>query len=354
MWWGSGGSGDPVTADGSGKGWAMRSHGQETVEGTTSRPRVSSRRRWPPVLALVSALASTGPVWSQAIQNPRRLAEGPAGQLLVSDRAGSVVAVRKDNLEPVWGFRLPEEGAPFGLACRKRMLFVGDTETRNVEVYRMLGPPANIRLRFEYNLGLTPPGETGSIEKPIDIGLDSQTQLVFVLDAAAKEVKVFDRKGRFDHAFAPADSVGEVLSPVSLAIDEARQEVLVGDYGDPSGYFRSRTPARILIYDYGGALLSQIDGDGSAHETTRFARVQGLASSTDGRIFAADPLGGRILVLDRDTGALLAEVGSEGPAPGQLMLPLDVHLDERTGDLFVSNNRGARRIEVFRAAGRSR
>jgi len=332
----------------------MRTHGQGTEAGTVSRPRVSSQRRWPPVLVLVAALASSGPVWSQSIQNPRRLAEGPAGQLLVSDRAGSVVAVRKDNLEQVWSLRLPEDGAPFGLACRNRRLFVGNTETKNVEVYRMLGRPAIVRLRFEYNLGLTPPGETGSIERPIDVGLDRRTQRVFVLDGAAKEVKVFDRRGRFDYAFAPADRVGEVLSPVSLAIDEARQEVLIGDYGDPSGFFRSRTPARILIYDYSGALLSQIDGDGSTHETTRFARVQGLASSTDGRIFAADPLGGRILVLDRDTGAMLAEVGSEGPGPGQLMLPLDVHLDRRTGDLFVSNNRGARRIEVFRAAGRSR
>jgi len=332
----------------------MRSHGQETGEGQVSRPRVSYRRRWLPVLALALVLASTDPVWSQAIQNPRRLAEGPAGQLLVSDRAGSVVAVRKDNLEPVWSFQLPEEGAPFGLASGNRLLFVGNTETRNVEVYRMLGSPANIRLRFKYNLGFTPPGETGSIEKPIGIGFDSQAQLVFVLDGAAKEVKVFDRKGRFSHAFAPADRVGELLSPVSLAIDEGRQEVLVGDYGNPSGFFRARTPARILIYDYGGALLSQIDGDGTTHETTRFVRVQGLATSADGRIFAADPLGGRILVLDRDTGALLAEVGSEGPEPGQLMLPLDVHLDERTGDLFVSNNRGARRIEVFRAARRSR
>jgi outer membrane protein assembly factor BamB len=319
-----------------------------------SRPRVSSRRRWPPVLALVLVLASTGPVWSQTIQNPRRLAEGPAGQLLVSDRAGSVVAVRKDNLEPVWSVQLPEEGAPFGLASRKRLLFVGNTETRNVEVYRMVGPPTNIRLRFQYNLGLTPPGETGSIERPIDIGFDSQTRLVFVLDGAAKQVKVFDRKGKLMDAFAPMDSVGDLLSPVSLAIDETRQEVLVGDYGDPSGFFRSRTPARILIYDYSGALLSQIDGDGTAHITTRFARVQGLTTSSDGRIFAADPLGGRILVLDRDTGALLAEVGSEGPEPGQLMLPLDVHFDEMTGDLFVSNNRGARRIEVFRAARRSR
>ena len=81
-------------------------------------------------------------------------------------------------------------------------------------------------------------------------------------------------------------------------------------------------------------------------------RVQGISTSSDGGIFVADPLGGRILILDRTSGALLSEIGTEGQEPGQLMLPLDVLLDERTGDLFVVNNQGARRLEVFRGQGR--
>lgn len=325
----------------------MRDQGSRADFVTPSR----HGRRAMGALMLALLLAPVAPAWPQTLQNPRRLTQGPGGHLLVSDRGGSVVAVDKDSLEPVWSFALPEEGAPFGLAAWRRLLFVGNTETQNVEVYRMLGPPTNVRLRFEYNLGFMPPGQPGPFAKPISIGVDSSERLVFVLDGATKAIRIFDLKGRFERSFQPADDEGVVLSPVSLAVDEARREVLVGDFGDPSGFFRPRTAARILIYDYEGRLLFRIDGNGSTHETARFVRVQGIATTPDGRIFAADPLGSRILVLDRESGALLAEFGAEGSEPGQLMLPLDVHLDESNGDLFVSNNRGARRVEVFRNAG---
>lgn len=313
----------------------------------------SPRKRWI-MLGLALALAYTNSAWAQTVQNPRRIAEGPAGQLLVTDRLfGSVIAVDRNSLEPDWSFPLPDEGAPFGLATWNQLVFVGNTVTRNVEVYRIRGSQGGVKtLVFQYNLGHTPQGETGSIQNPISIAVARKEQLVFVLDGAEKKIKIYDRKGTFLDAFAPLDEAGVLLSPVSLAVDEARQELLVGDYGDPSGGFRAAKPARILIYGYGGELRFQINGNGTTHWNTTFARVQGMTASDDGRIFAADPLGSRILVLDRLTGALLGELGSEGQEPGQLMLPLDVFLDPKTGDLFVSNNRGARRVEVFRGVGR--
>jgi DNA-binding beta-propeller fold protein YncE len=280
---------------------------------------------------------------------------GPAGLLLVAERSGSVVAVSKRTLNPIASFQLPNEGAPFGIATLNRLVFVGNTETQNVEVYRLYGPSLRgMQLRFVYNLGQTLAGETGTIAKPISIAVDGEAQLVFVLDGREKKVKIFNHRGPFVHDFRPVDGNGEVLSPVSLTVDPVRQEVLVGDYGDPSGSFSARTPARILIYDYQGALLSQINGDGSTHETTQFARVQGMATSPDGRIFAAEPLANHILVLDRNTGELLATVGNEGSKPGELRLPLDVLFDRRSGALFVSNNQGARKLELIKYPGRRR
>jgi outer membrane protein assembly factor BamB len=286
------------------------------------------------------------------IQNPRRITEGPVGQLLVSDRRGWIVAVDQANLEPVWGFQLPQEGAPFGVAAWNQLVFVGNTETKNVEVYRLLEPNGGTTtLNFEYNLGDIAAGAMGSIRNPISISIARKAGLVFVLDGDDKKVKIFASDGPLINAFEPRDSAGELLSPVSLVVDETRQEVLVGDYGDPSGSSRAKTPARILIYDYAGSLLFQIKGDNSTHWSTQFARVQGMATSADGRIFVADPLGSRILVLDRVSGALVTELGQQGRQPGQLMLPLDVVLDQKTGDLFITNNQGARRVEVLRGAG---
>ncbi len=305
--------------------------------------------------ALLLVVGFTGSVWAQALQNPRRIAAGPQDLVLVTDRRhGAIVGVHKHSLEPIWSFALPDEGAPFGLATAHRRIYVGNTKTMNVEVYRMRrrlnsgqDPRGRPKLEFEYNLGHT----TGLIRNPIDIAVDPKSRQVFVLDGAEKQVLVFDRRGTLIDAFHPVDQAGELLSPVSLSVDSARGEVLVGDYGDPSGSFRARKPARILIYTFEGELLFQIDGDGGTHPTTRFVRVQGMTVSPDGRVFAADPLAGRILVLDRNTGATIGQVGTPGDQAGELMLPLDVWIDGKSGDLFVSNNRGARRLEVFRGAG---
>ncbi len=319
-------------------------------------------------LALL-CLAGAGKAWSQTepdpaaavplVQNPRRIAQGPNGQVLVTDRRyDAVVAVDRNSLEPVWSTPLPQEGTPFGLAVMKRLVFVGNTSTKNVEVYRIHGSgEPDTTLRFAHNLGKIPTGAIGPFENPIGIAADANEKLVFVLDGAAKRIEVYKPNGSIQFGFEPRDSEGVLLSPVSLAVDELRREILVGDYGNPAPYWAgcsfcgAAAPARILIYDYRGELLFEIRGDGTTHSSARFARVQGMAASADGRIFAADPLGGRILVFDRYSGALLQELGTQGSEAGQLMLPLDVWLDNETGDLFVSNNRGARRVEGLRGVG---
>lgn len=328
------------------------------AETPDARTPVTGRRRGP---ARAWRQAEPAPAATvPQLQNPRRIAEGPNRQLLVTDRRyRTVVAVDRDSLEPVWSAPLPQEGAPFGLAAMKRRVFVGNTSTKNVEVYRIRGSGGpGTTLRFAYNLGRVPSGAIGPFENPIGIAVDANEKRVFVLDGAAKRIEVYRPNGSFQHAFEPRDSAGVLLSPVSLAVDELRREILVGDYGNPRPEpdcsfctYTAAAPARILIYDYGGELLFEIRGDGTTHWSARFARVQGMVASADGRIFAADPLGGRILVFDRYSGALLQELGTQGPAEGQLMLPLDVWLDSGTGDLFVSNNRGARRVEVLRGAG---
>jgi hypothetical protein len=295
-----------------------------------------------------------------SVQNPRRIAEGPSGQILVADRRhGAVIAVDRASLESVWSTPLPAEGRPFGIASLNELVLVGNTGTKNVEVYRVIGSGgSDTTLEFAYNLGGVPAGATGTIENPIGVGVDANENLAFVLDGPAKRINVFEtERGVFQYAFEPRDSGGVLLSPVSLTVDTLRREILVGDYGSPASWFSgcsfcgAAEPARILIYAYSGELLFEIYGDGSTHASAEFARVQGMAVGADGRIFAADPLGSRILVFDRYSGALLEELGTQGPAEGQLMLPLEVWLDGETGDLFVSNNQGARRVEVLRGAG---
>jgi len=124
-------------------------------------------------LALVIGLAWVPAGRAQSLSNPRRLADGPPGQLLVADRAGTVVAVDKDTLQPVWDFPLPGEGAPFGLAMLNRLVFVGNTETHDVEVYRLQGSSVRgMEPHMLFSLGATSPGGAGAIASPSRIAVD--------------------------------------------------------------------------------------------------------------------------------------------------------------------------------------
>ena len=316
---------------------------------------------WSIAAVLVFQLIQAPLLPAQSLESPRRVVEGPSGQILVSDRFFSgIVAVDKSTLGVVWSHSLGEMGAPFGLAMRKDLLFVGDTITQNVLVFRINKLPRREAkaagqthtLEFLYNLGHTFPGQQGYFKNPIDIAVDSRKKQVFVLDGKDKKIKIYDIGGEFLREFAPTDSNGGLLSPVALAVDEARREVLVSDYGDPRGSFRVTVPARILIYGYDGTLLTQINGDGKTSPNTLFTRPKGLVTDGAGHIFLATGMAGTVLVLDRTTGALLKQVGEPGRNPGQLSLPSDVFLNSKTGDLFVVDIMGARKLEVFRAAGR--
>jgi DNA-binding beta-propeller fold protein YncE len=310
-------------------------------------------------LSWLGVFVVTGTLVAQvpSVTNPRGIAEGPSSQVLVADRtASSIIALDSSTLDTVWSFLLPPEGKPFGLATYGRLVFVGNTETHNVEVYKLSpnkkDPLQPMMLEFQYNLGFTPPGQLGSLERPNSIAVDAKKNRVFVLDAGDRKIKVFDVRGALLDIITPTDNQGLLLNPVSIAVDSRRQEVLISDFGDPSGFFSVARPGRILIYSTDGQYLSQINGNGSTNSATRFVRPQGLAVTPSGRILVAEALGSRILVLDRKNGALLGEIGSPGSDPGQLRVPVDLFLDSRTGDVFVSNSRGARRVEVFRGAGR--
>lgn len=314
------------------------------------RPRRANRLRiscWFVVLFLVFGMP--GPVLAQSVFNPKRMAEGFPGQVVISDRFhDSIFSINKKSLEIVW--QVPLTGSPFGVAQWRNRLFVGNTATANVEVYRISKDGAKVK--FLFNLGHTVSGQLGYIQKPTDIVINRRSRKVYVLDSGDKKIKIYNLRGRFLSEFPVSDNQGRILAPVAFTVDEVRGEILVSDYGDPSGFFRISVPARILIYDLTGNYLGQINGDGSTQPETKFLRPQGLVTDGMGRIFLAAALAGHILVLDRATGILLKKVGDPGSEAGQLRLPVDVVLLPNSGDLFVANNMGARKIEVFRAAGR--
>ncbi len=215
-----------------------------------------------------------------------------------------------------------------GVAWGANRLFLASTSTASVGVYKSSG-------KWMYDLG-----GPGAFVYPTDIEVDDAKDVVFVLDSRAQSISVFTIDGE-RRATWSASALG-LQNPVAMGLDPVRGELLVSDYGKLVGFGGGAT---IHVFDYDGNRRKTISG------TTRFPRPQGIAVDGQGRILLVDALTCQLMVIDRESGAILASHGEPGTEPGQMLLPLDVAVDE-AGRAFVSNNR-AGRIELFEVGGGS-
>lgn len=274
------------------------------------------------------AAADRGGTNDISLLSPVRITAMDDGPLLVSDYAsGSVCTVSRSSLRIPRCFTLA--GRPLGVAWSQDRIYVGNETTGTVEVYN---PDGKLLFRF---------GTEGAVKVPGGIAADPGSGRIFVVDSFEKNIKVFDPAGSLLYTISgDAAGSGQLVNPVEITVDPARSQVLVSDYGDPAASY----PARIRIYDYAGNFVLALSG-----KTGGFSRPQGLSVSGD-LIFVADGMLGQVLVFDRSTLAKVRTLGSFGAGPGQLMLPLDVLVDPRSGDVFVTNNRNGR-VERFEKGG---
>lgn len=172
---------------------------------------------------------------------------------------------------------------PFDVAVHKGRLFITDTVARVVHVL-------DFTEQKWFQIG--DKGDEGDLRKPLGIAVD-ETGQVYVVDATAKSVKVYDRDGNYQRD--------------------------IGDksiFSRPSGIDASADGARLYVVDTGG-----VDRDDSH----------------------------RILVLDANSGRLLRHIGNRGKGPGQLNLARDVALGPN-GLLYVTDG-GNFRVQAFTQEG---
>ncbi|MFQ6098516.1 MAG: hypothetical protein ACE5O2_12390 [Armatimonadota bacterium] len=290
------------------------------------------------------AVVSTGehsdalPVAPGEMESPVRIAVGKKGRLFVSDfflRVVFELEAGADGARVERALAIP--GRPLGVAwAGGNRLIVGNASTQSVDVYRAKNG------KWLYSLG-----GPGAVKDPTDIAVDRRRRLAFVLDGYAQTVRVFAlRDGSPLHTIsAPGPGDHYLQHPTGIAVDPARREVLVSDYGEPT---YADSPPAVKIFRYNGTHVKTISGQ-AGMLGQRFSRPQGLAVDGAGRILVVDALAGEVLVLDRETGDVLQTLGSLGSGPGELWLPLDVVVN-RELQVFVTNNR-PRRVEVFQLGG---
>lgn len=268
---------------------------------------------WVAFLGLMLSFSS----FAGAASSPVRIAEGPKDTVLVSDyRRQSIVHVDLKNLKQRRKLRI--DGKPLGVVWADGLLYVGNESRGQVEVY---GSGSKLIRAI---------GEPGGMI-PNDLAIDREGGRLFVADCRDQAVKVFTLDGDYLFNIGAAS----LSQPVALNYDPHRRELLVSDFGCPE----EGIPSAVYIFDGEGAQLARIPGSqktGMFSSTTTFLRPQGVVASDD-RICLVDSFLGRLLVLDRVRGSLLASFDTSSSGE-KLLLPLDLLLLPG-GDVLVTNNR---------------
>jgi len=264
------------------------------------------------------------------IASPVRAVATGTGRLLVADsRLRMVVRVDPASLQPDQGLRIA--GKPSAVAILDQRIYVGNPDRQTVEIYRAQGG------------GSAGSFGSGAVAYPSDIAVDPGRGLVFVVDGRSQQVRVFTATGALVQVIgAPGPGTNQFLAPIGIAVDTARQEVLVSDYGAPP-----TVKAAVKIFRYDGSYVDQISGAGRCAGSGcsgGFSRPQGLAVSRLGKIFLADALLGQILVYDRAAKTLDRVLGGYPT----LYVPVDVVIG-KNDDVFVVSKLTAR-VVLFPAA----
>ena len=273
-------------------------------------------------------LASPAPASSSgefSFKSPIRIAEGPGGNLLVSDHTQkSVFFVSKKNGKIIKGF--PVTGHPLGVAYHNGSVFVGNSSLKRIQVFTQSGI-----LKFTF---------TRLVKKPNDIAIHTASRRLYVTDSQRWNVKVFNLDGDFLFKIEQ-----NLKAPTGIAIDDVNDILWVSDNGKVATGIRPTIQAYDLDGNPLGAISSKMGMFGG-----RFSRPQGLAVNSSGYVLMVDSYSSEVLVFSGLSGNLMKTISGFGTGPGKMQLPYDIVLERHSNDLFVTNNR-MKKIEIFRNGG---
>jgi DNA-binding beta-propeller fold protein YncE len=188
-------------------------------------------------------------------------------------------------------------------------------------------------LEFSRNGSLLRRIGQGRFKRPTGIAVHGRDGRIFVADALAHCIMVFNAKGEWQRTIgARGDAPGAFNFPTHLALD--REGLL---------YVTDSLNFRIQVLDDSGAPLRQFGRLGD--RLGDLSKPKGVAVGEDGRIYVVEGYFDHLLVFDRD-GRLLLPVGGGGASPGRFNLPAGVAVHD---DLIYVADSYNRRVQIFRA-----
>jgi len=183
--------------------------------------------------------------------------------------------------------------------------------------------------------------------KPGDVAVDEE--YVYVLDIAANDIKLFDRKsGELLRSIGKRDEKVALAMPTSMTFD-----------AHGAIYVTNITTANVVKLDKDGHFLSSFGKLGDSFGD--FARPKGIAVDPAGRIYVVDN-GMQQVNIFTETGRLLVPFGAPGLTTGSLNLPVGIAVTremlpyfkqyadpsfEIESLVFVTNQFGNAKVSVY-------
>ncbi len=204
-------------------------------------------------------------------------------------------------------------------------VFVVDSKSRNVTVF---SPARDVEATFGAD----------KLERPVGVAIDNENRFLYVVDAKASRLAVFDAdKFTFlRYLGQPSDPLdpqpGTFSTPLGVAVDDDGNVFVTDTLND-----------RVQMFDADGNFLQMFGKQGTTPGT--FMRAKGIALDSDGHLYVTDGEFSNVQVLDRE-GRPLGVFGTHGTDPGQFSLITGIYID-KNNNIYVADQWRAR-VQVFR------
>jgi len=217
---------------------------------------------------------------------------------------------------------------PYGVAVYHGRIFVSDTAARAVLVFDIPGQ------RF-FKIG---EDDNGRLSMPIGLDVDGKGNL-YVVDASAKQIMVYDKDGKFQRALGNPKSFSR---PSGIAVDEEGARVYVVDTGTVAS-----EDHRVRVFDaQDGKHLLDIGKRGA--EKGEFNLPRDVVIGQNGLIYVVDGGNFRVQAFKPD-GTFVRSFGEVGRRSGQFSRPKEAAVDA-DGNVYVIDTAFGN-YQIFNAEG---
>lgn len=286
------------------------------VSGCASAPEQKAEKErmyWPKPPAPPRYVYETTLVSDQSIR--RETAE---------DRFRDALTGKKKEIQPLMI-------KPFGVAARNGLVVVTDTVQRVAIIF-------NLRRQKVYHFGKV--GTEGVLAKPLGVAIDAKGR-IYVADASAKKVFVYDDFGMYLHTVG---EFGDLDRPVDVAVSPDGQMVYVMDAGGIDS-----TRHRVVVYAAEGEGEKEFEFGRRGIKPGEFNLPTQVEVAPDGTVYVLDAGNFRVQAFTAE-GKFLRSWGRAGRSFGDLARPRGMAIDS-DGNIYVSDTM-FRNVQVFNSQGK--